>query len=102
MFSTPHRVGFMISEIKFLTCSSLSAAATNETGNPSDLTVTHNSYAELCRAIARERKRVVVVLQGELTVSSEIFYSQLVDWLTIIVLYRNLDVSPAEYGGFQG
>ncbi len=91
----------MISDIKFLTCSRHSAVA-YETVDYSDITVTHHSYAELRRAVARERRRVVVILQGELTVSSEIFYSQLAECNRIVVLYRTLDVSPAAYNGFQG
>lgn len=77
-----------------------------ETTSPVDAVVAHNSYSSLRRALARPGKNIVFIHFGDTRIEDDDSYTCITHCpkkaRRLLVLYRDTDISPLLYNGFQG
>lgn len=72
-----------------------------ESANQHDMMVSHNSFIDFRRGLARLGKAIIAVQQKGVEIT-EASYGSMKAWPPVAVLYRSSDCPPTMYNGFQG
>ena len=91
----------MISDIKYAH-RAYGSMPMYETQLNADTVLDHCSFQELWHGLQREGKVLLCISQRTLDVCDEQTYQKLTASQRVLALYKDVDISPTDYNGFQG